>query len=398
MGYSWDDFTGDVKGAGQWVNGGWLEDVKPFGERGGDAPPVNANNYNLPGIGSAGQTNQSMWGVNVPSNTASGYEQHQDRYSSYLDAIQGRDAPQIGEFQNVQQSQVAGQQQSLADMLAARARGENSVAELQLRQAADQGMNQQRSMAMGARPGQSAMAARLASQNMGRMQAGLGQSAAIARAQEAQMAAQGLGGLLGQMRGSDDQTGMFNANQQNNRTGQQAQMNQQQMGMNDAANNALLGGSLNAAGMQQQGGIAQEQNNTNRWGVQMGVPTQQEQFMGGVAGAAPMLLSDERAKTGIRPGDGSADNFLSSLAPQQFSYKPSGLLPGELAKSAGSEGGQQLGVMAQDVASTPGGAQGVQQTPGGMLGLDSTKMQGPVLAGLGRLHERLTQLERTRGR
>jgi hypothetical protein len=245
---------------------------------------MDPSNFGLGGTGSRGNggpgTKLPSWlGGGPPgatNGTKDGYTQVQDRYQSYLDQVGGRQAPIIGPYERAGQSAVAGQQQSLADMLAARARGENSVAELQLRQAADQGMNQQRSLAAGARPGQSAMAARLASQNMGRMQAGLGQQAAIARAQEAQMAAMGLGGVLGNMRGSDDEMARFNAAQNNQREFGQAQMNQNQMGMNDAANTALLGQSLNASGMQQQGGLTQEQIKAQRYQSALGIPTSGE--------------------------------------------------------------------------------------------------------------------------
>ena len=196
-----------------------------------------------------------------------GYDAMQGRYNGYLGMVDARGAPQA------QGSAVAGDQRNLAGMLGARARGEGSVAELQLRQATDQGMRQQQAMAAGARPGSSAMAARLAGQNMGRMQAGLGQAAAIARAQEANQAAGQLGGLYGQMRGQDENMSQFNA-----------QMGQQQMALNDQARNNLLNQSLGAAQGQQQGGIAYEQIQGNKFGAALGVPTQQEVALGTAAG------------------------------------------------------------------------------------------------------------------
>jgi hypothetical protein len=302
---AWYDDYGDFKSGFRDTVGGYLDPLNITGwggetrtEQANQYGGMNPGNFQMPGIGSAGQGQKvpesgNRWidsavgnvlGGGTGNRPRSGYDQFQDRYSQYLDQVSGRGAPQIGEYERAGQSGVAGQQQSLADMLAARARGENSIAELQLRQGLDRGMNQQRSLAMGARPGSSAMAARQAAQNSGRMAADMGQQAAIARAQEAQMAAMGLGGLLGGMRGSDDEMARFNAAQHNQREYGQAGMNQQQMALNDSANANLLGQSLNAAGMQQQGGIAQEQIAANRFGTMLGQPTQGEVMTGLGAG------------------------------------------------------------------------------------------------------------------
>lgn len=334
-----------------------------------------------------------------------GYDEMQGRYDDYLGQIQGREAPQLGQFQNAgferaAGSQIAGQQQSLADLLSGRARGEGSVAEMQLRQAADQGMAQQAALAAGARPGNSAMAARMAGQNMGRMQAGLGGAAAIARAQEANMAAGQLGGLLGQMRGSDEQMNMFNAGQRNNmnqfnagqqntRTGMQGQMDQNQIGMNDAANNALLGQSLSAAQSQQQGGIGYENVQAGKFGAMLGVPTDGEKFAGMAQGLIGALGSDERAKARIAPGGKAADQFLNTLSPQTYEYRKGSNMPGRVRP-----GMQTFGVMAQDLQGSPMGAQAVGKGPNGMLFLDPQRMSGALAAGLGRVNDRLAMLER----
>lgn len=96
----------------------------------------------------------------------------------------------------------------------------------------------------------------------------------------------------------------------------------------------------------------------------------------------PFLLSDEHAKEQARQegAQQAVQAFLGSLQPQTFSYR------------ADPTGQQQTGVMAQDVASTPVGAQMVQQTPQG-LALDPTSALGPTLAALANLDERLRATE-----
>lgn len=81
-------------------------------------------------------------------------------------------------------------------------RGENSVAAEQLRQGMQQGLAAQRSMAAGAAPQNSAMAARQAAMNMGRLGYGLSGQQALAGLQERNMAASQYGQLgqaLGQL-------------------------------------------------------------------------------------------------------------------------------------------------------------------------------------------------------
>jgi len=320
-----------------------------------------------------------------------GYQQFQDRYSGYLGNVDNRQAPQIGAYERAQQSGVAQQQQGLAGLLDARAHGLNSVAEQQMRQAADQSFNQQASLAAGARPGSQAMAMRLAGQNQGRTMSGLGQQAGVARAAEAQQAAMGLGNLYGQMRGADENLGQFNAAMNNQRQLEQARMGQQQTAMDDQARAGLLAGSLAAGQAQQQGGMGYEGGRTQRFGAVLGVPTTQEQILGAASGvanaaAAGGAFSDERLKTGVRPGDQEADRFLGTLSPHAYSLKGSARLPGEPQ-------GQTLGVMAQNVRRSPMGKEAVGQADDGMFYLDPRRMTTAMAAGLGRVDERLRALE-----
>jgi hypothetical protein len=234
--------------------------------------------------GGLDRSNNEYAGVDRGNFDVPGYQGIQDRYGGYLNQVDNRGAPQIGAYQNAGASSFAGDQHALANLLMDRAQGKNSVAEQQLRQGLDVANQHQMAAAAGARPQNAAMAMRLASQNMAGNEMGMTGEAARARAQEAQQAAMGLGGVLAQGRGADEGLNMFNAGQQNQRTGQQAAMNQNQMGINDAARNSLLGGSLQAAGLQQQGGMGYEQNRTDRFGAMLQQPTDTEKGIGLLGG------------------------------------------------------------------------------------------------------------------
>jgi len=96
----------------------------------------------------------------------------------------------------------------LADMLEARARGEDSLSAEQLRQGLGQALSQQQAAAASARPGQGAMAARTAMNQMGQQASGMAGQQAMAGIQE-RAAAQGqLQGLLGQQRQQDLQAAL----------------------------------------------------------------------------------------------------------------------------------------------------------------------------------------------
>jgi hypothetical protein len=229
-------------------------------------------------------------GVDRASFDLPGYQGMQDRYGNYLDQVDQRGAPQMGPAQRAAQSQFRGQQGMLSSLLMGRAQGDNSVAEQQLKQGVDLANQRAMSMAASARPSDAAMAMRLQQQQMGANSMDLAGQTAIARAQEANQAAGALGGVLAQGRAGDENLNMFNASQGNNREQTQAQMNQAQMGMNDQARQGLLGGSLEAAQAQQQGGMNYEQNRTQRFGAVIQQPTNQEVMLGTVKGLAQGLV------------------------------------------------------------------------------------------------------------
>ena len=243
MGFWGDLWSGiDKNLAGGYLPGGADPNAPAAG---GDSQyrDMNQDNFNLPG-----------------------YQQQQDRYTNYLNGVDTRQAPTLGG-----PSQFAGSQSALADLLMQRAQGKNSVAEQQLRQGADMANNQQMSMISGARPQNAALAMRLGSENASNTMMGLSGSTALARAQEAQMAAMGLGSVLQGARGLDEQRAMS-----------QAEIQQRQMAMNDAARQGLLGGSLQTSLGQQQGMINYEGQRTQRYGAEVGQPSNSDQYVGGL--------------------------------------------------------------------------------------------------------------------
>jgi hypothetical protein len=129
----------------------------------------------------------------------------QDRLINRYKEFAARGAPQVGE------SGFRGDQAAQVDRLTRRARGQDSVTGLQLRQAMGQGLAQQRALAASARPGQGALAARMAAQNAGTLTQGLAGQAALARMQEQRDVESQLAGVVQGARGQDYQYGFGNA-------------------------------------------------------------------------------------------------------------------------------------------------------------------------------------------
>lgn len=222
--------------------------------------------------------------VNQDNFNMPGYENRGNNLMGLAGGVQGRGAPQIGAYQTAGASDpFRSQQLGLAQQLGRLASGQDSYSAEQLRQAADANIGMQQGM-MASNRANPAMAARMGMQNAGRINQGLAGQQSLAGIQERNTAAMGLGGLLAQGRGADEQLNMFNAGQQNQRTGMQAGMNQQQMGMNDQAGLGYLGLEQQNAALQQQGMMGYEQNRTNRFGQYMQTPTADEQMFGGLAG------------------------------------------------------------------------------------------------------------------
>lgn len=99
-------------------------------------------------------------------------------------------------------------QRYLADALRGQMTGQNSIAQMQLRQNADRNISQQQALAASASPQMAAMASRMAAQNAGRVNQGLAGQAAMAGLAERMAAMQAYGQLAGQARGQDLQSAL----------------------------------------------------------------------------------------------------------------------------------------------------------------------------------------------
>jgi len=234
-------------------------------------------------------------------------------------------------------AELAKQRQFFNDMM----NGRNSVATEQLRQGLQQQQAQQMSMAAGASPQNSAMAARTAAMMMGRNASGMAGQAAQAQLAERQMAADQLAKMnLGQ-RGQDIEVGL--GSRQNQMTG--------------------LG--------------ANRPDKPKE-------PTFMQNVGAGIGAAAGKgLFSDERLKTDIGSGDKAAKKALQTLAAKTYRYKD---------EKYGAGG--QLGVMAQALERA-GLGQAVIDTDDGKM-IDTNKLTGANTALLASIGRRVDKLEKGR--
>jgi len=114
----------------------------------------------------------------------------------------------------------------------------------------------------------------------------------------------------------------------------------------------------------------------------------------GFGAGAMDAVSDERAKTGIAPQSTATDRVMSTLEPYTYKYKS----PADEPRTQ-PDGGKYLGVIAQNLEKTPEGAQAVEQDPAtGKRMINPKAGMSLALAGLGRLHERVSALEAMFGR
>ncbi len=121
---------------------------------------------------------------------------------------QGASASGFADLGQQGYGQMTQESQQARDYLRRLASGQDSVSAEQLRQGMQQGINAQRSMAASASPANAPMAARNAAMNMGRLGSGLAGQQAVAGLQERQAAQQGLANLIMQQRGQDLQAAL----------------------------------------------------------------------------------------------------------------------------------------------------------------------------------------------
>ena len=115
----------------------------------------------------------------------------------------GLAANQFAEYNQGGYQALGAEAAAQRDALRRQAMGQDSLSAEQLRQGLQQNLASQRSMAAGASPGNSAMAARNAAMNMGRAASGMSGAAATAGIQERRAAQDALAQMILQQRGQD---------------------------------------------------------------------------------------------------------------------------------------------------------------------------------------------------
>lgn len=91
--------------------------------------------------------------------------------------------------------------------------------------------------------------------------------------------------------------------------------------------------------------------------------------------AAMMVASDERCKKDVKDlSDADIDEFLLAVQPKSFRYKK--------PETSGTEGGDRIGFLIQDVQDTKAGKAITRKRPDGTLGYDKDNLDGVLLAAL----------------
>lgn len=250
-------------------------------------------------------------------------------------------ADQAGQFANQAQTQwgqYQDQGRASLDALQRQANGENSVSALQLQQGLQQNLAAQRSLAASASPQNSAMAARTAAIQSGRLGAGLAGQQAVAGQQERNAAQSQYGQMLGQLSGQSSQAALA------------------------SRQTAVTGYGAGDAGTPEKSGI--------------------DKYGNAIVGGLAAIFSDRRLKTDVRSGDAAATQVASALPSAIFRYK-----------DQKNGGGDQLGVMAQDLQGV-GLGQAVVDTPHGKM-VNGAKLATANTAMIGALARRLSQVERS---
>lgn len=303
-------------------------------------------------------------------------------------------ATTLGQFGQTGVSDFRGGQQDLAAQLARRASGEESLSDIQLRQAAGRNIANQQALAAGARPGQAGAAGRTAAQQAATISQGLAGQAATAGIQERTAAQNILGQILSGARGQDIGAAQFNVGQLNQQLLEQARLQQanrqfnvgaeiqgQQLGQQGFLQSLEL--ALANARAQQAGQFQFEAQRGQRFGALAGAPTFGESLLGAGAGVgAAFATCDRLLKEDIEEADESTDDFLKSLKAYTYNYKH----PDRHGH------GRRLGVMAQDLEKSHTGAATVVETEEGKK-IDLRRLAPALLASLGRLNERLVEVE-----
>lgn len=298
----------------------------------------------------------STSGLDKASADAQALEQ---QYLAKLNALQPGAPPQLDP---TQQAQFRDAQLGLVGNLQDTIAGNTpSVAQIQQQQAFDQLRAQQSGQAAAAgRGGNLALAQRTAANNIGNLGAQQASASALLRAQEQATARGQLGDVTNAGRSTD--VNIAGANQTSAINTRNQDITQQ----NNLGNQTLQ---ANA-------------NDVNAQAAKIAAKNQQLQQWGNIASTGLGVistLSDERAKTDIRPeSSDEIRNFLAQIHPSAYRYK--------------GFAEPKVGVMAQDVERSDVGRTLVRETPAGKA-IDIPSATGAMLAALADMHRRVAQLE-----
>lgn len=230
-----------------------------------------------------------------------------------------------------------------------------------------------------------ALAAQQAGARMARGNVNAGMAARQAARQSGAIGLSGVG--MGQQAGMQDAQAAQALMAQLAASGRQGdlgvgQLQQNQMGMNDAAMQAYL----QMLNQRDQGYMT---NATNRYiadktGQQPGYAGPALAAAGQIGAALAMptpVASDERLKTEVSDGDNDIDEMLDALRAKRYRYK-------DEKHGAGS----RVGIMAQDMERSRAGRDVVREMPEGKM-LDINAALSAALASSARLNERLRKVE-----
>lgn len=277
------------------------------------------------------------------------------------------------------------QAQSALDALRRQASGQDSVSQIQLRQALGQQLAQQRSMAAGAAPRNAAGAARTAAIQMGRASTAMAGQQAAAGQQERNQANSQYGQLINQLRGQDlsaatqsRQTAMtgYGAPQ----TGAPSKTWIEEYGPAIAAGAAYFSDRALKTDVRPGDDMANRMMDALHARARRAGAGMDDMPMMGMGKGGGMGMSDRALKTGIASGDDKANAAMAGLKPYTYAYKDQAL-----------GAGPQVGVMAQDLQKA-GLGQAVIKTPIG-LAIDPGKLSGANTAMIAALGRRVAELE-----
>lgn len=171
----------------------------------------------------------------------------------------------------------------------------------------------------------------------------------------------------------------------------QAQMANQQMGLQNSqqaaimgqqermqANQAILGQAAAQRGVALQSAMANQNADAAK--------SQREASMVAGLGGAAMMASDENAKTNIKDSSdvsGEIVKMLAKLKPSEYEYK-----------DAKHGTGEKVGIMAQDLEKSKVGKTMVDQAPDGTKMVDTNKAIGALLAAAAEMNKKIEKLEK----